>query len=200
MVSRFTSSEFPGFEHIYYVRAQRPGVFIGRLLQHGDQAEALLRGEVVPDAPAEIEWFRGRKRPQDVVAITKVGPLIIAERIRSLLADRSFTGWSTYPVVVIGQHGECFAGYHGLTITGRCGPILRDRSLSVVKRYPAGMFPAYRGWFFEPSSWDGSDIFMPSDPTFATIFVVDAVRQALIDARVKAIDLERADLVEYSDA
>jgi hypothetical protein len=47
-----------------------------------------------------------------------------------------------------------------------------------TKEYPAGFFPITRGLFFEEASWDGSDIFMPSDDS-AWIFVSELAKRVL---------------------
>lgn len=79
--------------------------------------------------------------------------------------------------------GERFAGYRGLSVTGRSGPIddsLTERVLLppfVPGRPPV---PHSRGFCPEPGSWDGSALFVPRD-TFYTC-VTSPVRDALLAA------------------
>src|SRR5690606_13958786 len=77
-------------------------------------------------------------------------------------------GWTTWPAEVYGRRGERLEGYGGLARTGRGGPL--DRSLGQrlwrEPRAPGGpRFEVLRGYFFDPTPWDGSDKFMPQRPT-----------------------------------
>ncbi len=38
----------------------------------------------------------------------------------------------------------------------------KPESIQVPRIRPAGIFPVWRGLFFDPASWDGSDLFMPA--------------------------------------
>jgi hypothetical protein len=93
------------------------------------------------------------------------------------------------------RDGEVLEGYHGLSIGGRCGPLDLQRSVEFAKPYPAGVFPAYRGLFFPPESWDGSDLFMPGDEMLF-VFAVDRVQKAFHKAKITNVAFERADLIE----
>ena len=80
---------------------------------------------------------------------------------------------------------------------GRCGPIENDRSVKFEKVMPGGVFPWWRGLYFDPESWDGSHLFMPAGRT-GWIFAVDEVKQAFDDAKVKNVSFRRLDEVERS--
>lgn len=62
---------------------------------------------------------------------------------------------------------------------------------------PGGVFPYWRGLYFDPDTWDGSDIFMPGGRT-GWVFVLDHVRDALEKAHVKNVAFQRLDEVERS--
>lgn len=81
----------------------------------------LLRGDVVPKEPVLFRRHLGSV-PRDLVMGGSVGLLLISEHVRSILAKGDFTGWSTYPVRLLGRHDVEVVGYHGLAITGRSKP------------------------------------------------------------------------------
>jgi hypothetical protein len=86
--------------------------------------------------------------------------MIVSDRVIRIFEEHRFTGWSTYPVAVSDRSGHEIEGYAGLAITGRCDPVDIARSSVVLREYPAGWFPNFRGQFFDLDSWDGSDLFM----------------------------------------
>jgi hypothetical protein len=63
------------------------------------------------------------------------------------------------PDAVHDQTGLHIPGYHGLAVTGRCGQVYPDRTNVVERTYPGGVYPFYRGEYFDPATWDGSDLF-----------------------------------------
>jgi hypothetical protein len=63
------------------------------------------------------------------------------------------------------------------------------------KIMPGGVFPAWYGMYFEPATWDGSDLFMTSSAK-AWVFVVDAVKRALEKAKVTNMRFESLDKIE----
>lgn len=88
----------------------------------------LLRGEVVPDRPVLFRWHLGTV-PRDLVMGGFVELLLISDRVRSMLSNGQFTGWSTYPVRLLDRRGGDIPGYHGLAVTGR-----KPTQLSAVQR------------------------------------------------------------------
>jgi hypothetical protein len=120
--------------------------------------------------------------------------LILHERVFDLLRAGGFSGWQPYPCEVIDKAGIRLGGYSGLAVRGRCGPIDNSRSIEFDKIMPGGTFKWWRGLFFDPATWDGSDFFMPTEGRSGLIFVTEPVKKAL--ERVKHIVLSRLDLVE----
>ena len=57
-------------------------------------------------------------------------------------------------------------------------------SVQVPKEYPGGIFPVWKGLYFDSASWDGSDIFMPEGRNRWTL-VVSEVKRAFDVAHVK---------------
>jgi len=156
---------------------------------------ALTRRERTPRKPVRFQRDEG-SRPLDLVGTT-FGPLTIVSRlVIDVLERERFAGWATYPVELDAAGIDADA-YHGLAVHGRCGDI--DKSLTPKQMLPSPVpegeaVPGRRGLLFEHGSWDGSDLFCPSEG--ATIFVTREVRDALVAANVKNLDFQRLTDVE----
>ena len=82
---------------------------------------------------------------------------LISSYFKGLLEEHGITGWKSYPAQLFDKKGREIPGYHGFTITGRCGP----RDLSQSERiFRNGIAEDYKGIVLNPESWDGSDIFI----------------------------------------
>lgn len=200
MDSRSTSNPFPGFERIYKLSDPVSARFFrARVELSSESAFAITRGEVRPAEVVVAKWSKGSSRPADVIWTTLVAPILVSDRVVSLLSDRGFRGWSSYQVRLVGKRGEEIEGYSGLAIHGRCGPIDDAKSVEVPQIYPGGVFPAWKGLYFDARTWDGSDVFLPADGT-RRILVVEAVKRAFAEARVKNVafnplpEVDRPDL------
>ena len=77
---------------------------------------------------------------------------------------------------------------------GRCGPIDNSRSEIIQKRLPGGWVPHWKGLYFDPATWDGSDIFQPEGTGY--ILVVESVKRALVRAKVKNLVFKRLDEID----
>ena len=161
-----------------------------------DDLKLLTRGKLRIGKPLVIQHAMGGGQPKDVIWTSAYYPFIVSERVINILRMKEFTGWTTYPVEVYSKSGELVEGYYGFGIHGRCGPIDYSKSVKVMREVPGGIFPRYKGYFFDPASWDGSDLFMPSDVTLFK-FAVSSVKEAFVEASVSNILFRRADEVEY---
>ena len=84
-------------------------------------------------------------------------------------------------------------GYQGLSITGRCGRVEWEKSERVIvpPPVPEGRISAgWRGLYFSPATWDGSDLFVPDDGS-TYVIVTAAVRAAIEDARLTNLEFTR---------
>lgn len=123
-------------------------------------------------------------RLHDVVW-TSLNPLVVRERVVKLMTDYGLSGWKTYPLDlpdIVDSEKYC-----GLCILGRCGPIDDAKSKIVMKQYPAGDFPIYKGLYFDLDTWDGSDLCLTSDESMWLI-ATERVRAAFIEEGVTNVD------------
>ena len=152
--------------------------------------ERLTRAEATVATPISFEHDEGT-RTEDFLGTTWAALDLLSDRFVEVLSG--FTGWQTYAVVIVGRDGERVPGYHGLSVTGRCGRVEWERSERVIlpAPVPGGRTTGgWRGLYFSPSSWDGSDIFVPNDgSTF--VIVTDEVRAAAEDARLTNVRFAR---------
>ena len=163
----------------------------------------MTRAEAVGHEPVRFHHDEGT-RLYDYVGTTWAVLALVSERFIAVLEANGFTGWATYPIEIYDERGHAVPGYHGLAVTGRAGPI--DNDLSPVMIVPAPVpggeaLPHRIGMRFWPETWDGSDVFVP-DGT-AAIFVTEAVRNALVKAKVTNIRLQRiteVELLVYGDS
>ena len=125
------------------------------------------------------------------IAVCRGEPILISSALKAILERHQITGWKTFPMRLLegrlfaGVHGgdpnNEIPGYHGFSITGRCGA--RDRSqcrivkqklsqVGKVRDYPKDGWPSFwqgraegnklvdiaQGIYLNPAAWDGSDI------------------------------------------
>jgi hypothetical protein len=194
-----TSDVFPGFAHVYLLG--EPGgskAFRADLSVTLEQAFAATRAEFHPDAAVPAKWMMGGRLPSDVVWTGFAAPVLIGNRVRAVLEASGVRGWTSYPVLLTGKAGDTIPGYHGLAVQGRCGRIDNDRSAKVTKLFPGGAFPVWKGLYFDESSWDGSDVFMPGGQN-GWIFVTEKVKAALEQANAKNLSFRSLDQIERSE-
>ena len=135
----------------------------------GVDAERLLRGALVPTAPVGFKIFMGAKAGDWIVGGT-THLALLSERFITALQDLGATGWSSYPVVVADAKVGYLDGYRGLSVHGRCGPVLLSERVASIRRVgPGPPLRLWRGLPFDESTWDGSDIFMSSGPVTAVM-------------------------------
>jgi hypothetical protein len=187
---------FPGFDQVYYIHDPGTSCFRGHIDLSVDDGFAAIRGEIRPATPVSVRWFTGRRVPGDFIWTSIAVPIIVSERVVSVLEGGSFTGWATYPVRVHGHNGEVISGYYGLCVPGRCGPVQPERSTFVeTTRAPGtGRMSFYRGMYFDETVWDGSDLFVPVGSGY--VFAVRDVSDALLGMHPRDVTIDRADLHE----
>jgi len=195
--SRSTTRDFPGFDRIFYLgESGSRQAFRGKVDLESDETFGLTRAEMSRSRPVIVQWAMGSAKPSQVIWTTMGVVVIVAESVIQLLQSHGFTGWSHYEVSVHDKQGQRVPGYSGLAITGRCGKIDYSRTIQVPRIRPAGIFPIGKGLYFDEDSWDGSDLFMPSDPKFGYKFMVDAVKKAFERAKIRNVHFTSLDQFE----
>jgi hypothetical protein len=198
MDSKSTSRDFPGFDKIFSLG--EPGTsrsFRGDINLKSKEVFGLTRAEIQPPHPIKIEWAMGRARPIEVIWTTMGTAMIIADSVVEMLRSHGFTGWGLYDLTVQDKQGQPVPGYSGLSVPGRCGNLEQSMSVQVQRICPGGVLPFWKGLLFEPTTWDGSDFFMPARKT-GFIFVVEAVKQAFEQAKIRDVRFTALDQFERS--
>lgn len=107
--------------------------------------------------------LRSGKEFSDLLDTRRAALFLISDRMRSVLEENHLTGWKTFPVRLLDKSENEIVGYHGLSITGRCGPIDVSKSEIIYKRrVPEGpICKFYKGLHVGLDVWDGTDFFLP---------------------------------------
>jgi hypothetical protein len=131
-------------------------------------------------------------KPSDFIWTTLAIPKLVSDRVVGLLRAEDVTGWSLYPVRVVGKNGLEIQGFHGLAVVGRCGPFDGSKSQMIIKPppVPRGRPAPYRkGLYFDPVTWDGSDVFCSEDGS-GTVVVTRRVHELFRRHKVTNVYLE----------
>jgi len=141
---------------------------------------AVARGEVRLNSTLVYTYHSG-SRLYDVVGSSMAALTPVSDRVIAVL--EKFTGWTTFPVELHGKGGEVIPGYHGLAVTGRCGPLDRKTGRRMWRDRPSERIGESRRFlWFDPLSWDGSDIFCAGGTAFT--FVVEDLYKELKRAKI----------------
>ncbi len=132
----------------------------------------------------------------DLMGTTWAVVNLMSDSLTRLLSSAAPEGWYPFPVELQLRGGEPLTGYHGLSITGRTGPIRQDLSVdAILPPVPGGQaVPGMRGWCFDPQSWDGSDVFSPEGA--AAFCVTEAVADVLLTSGLTGMRIERMSEIE----
>ncbi len=156
----------------------------------------IANGTWRPEQPLKFVQHMGNRKTDFLLCGISVVNLI-SHRFQDLLLSNQFTGWTNFSVDIQLKDGAPLNGFHGLSITGRCGPI--DNSKSERKTIPAKWpavqaIPAWYGLYFDLSTWDGRDLFMPEGTGY--IFITEAVKSALEEAKLSNLHFDKLTDVE----
>ncbi|GHU69179.1 hypothetical protein FACS189413_07610 [Bacteroidia bacterium] len=139
------------------------------------------------------------KRLDDIIRTGHAVLFLISDKMKAVLEENALTGWKTFAVKVLDKKGQEIQGYHGLSITGRCGKIDYSKSEIIEKRLvpnaPLGKY--YKGLHIGLDKWDGSDFFLP-EKYFGTI-ITSRAAEVLKKNKLTNIRLENLTEIETSD-
>lgn len=119
----------------------------------------LSRSEVIVDKFA-IRYLEGAEEPSAIFWNRSNDPFCVSNEVLNILTTNGITGWSSFPVSVEDKNGKAWDCFSALTIHGRADAINYLESDIVFKQMPGGPSPSFKGLYFTPESWDGSDLFM----------------------------------------
>jgi hypothetical protein len=155
--------------------------FRGQIKNQIDDFVRLLREESNIDH-LDIEYLEGASEPSNLFWNMVTEPFCINQATVDILKQSSLSGWSIIPVTVKNKFGAILAdNYFAMTVHGRTNPIDYLKRDIVIKQMAGGKFPYFKGLYFDPESWDGSDIFM-------TKADVDGKKTAFIYVTKKFVD------------
>lgn len=142
----------------------------------------ILRNQGLPNKKIIYAPSLGNKFYDFVMVTAAIN--LISERVYTLLKDNNITGWEGIPAVI---HKHEDLKYYLLTITGRCGPIDKSKTMIVdsTKLIPGQIAKAYQGLFFSEDSWDKSDMFVSEYVNFT--FITEKVKTLLEKNKVTNI-------------
>ena len=196
MVLKSFSNQFPGFDDVYLLTSgNSSNEFVGEMDLMGLDEFDLLRGHSTPLKRLQVKWAMGKAVPSDVIWTTLAIPVLFSTRVISILESNGFSGWSKYPVNVLDKNGNTVAGYYGISIIGRCGETDESRCERVNREFPGGVFPVYKGIYFDETLWDGADIFTSTNET-GFVFVTGDVKAAFERVEIPNIGFEAVSAVE----
>ena len=124
----------------------------------GDFAQ-LLRGEFTKKQ-IDVKHLEGGKEPSQLFWNTVCDPFCVNEEVLRILKENELTGWKAIPATVTDKNKKKWKNYFAITVTGRTNHIDYMDSVIVFNKMPGGLFPSFKGLYFTPDTWDGSDIFM----------------------------------------
>lgn len=196
MASTSTSEAFPGFNNLYELNDVDPYSRNYRVALDlkGADSSAVLRGEV--DVPGlSAAWAMGGESPGEVVATMDIDLALLRSSVVDMLTEEGFSGWSATLCQLERDPAVAAGSLYLLSVTGRCGPIQHAKSETLMTRYPAGFFPCRRGVYFDPSTWDGADFFIPVRG-YNAVIVTERVKDAFEKRRIRNIGFTALNVIE----
>jgi hypothetical protein len=157
-----------------------------------EQEQALALGRWHPDRAIVFRRNSYKRKPRDLVPGGSPALRLISSQVVAALRAADCTGWTTWPAQLLTESGKPLGDHTGLAVTGRCGPVQRERSERLGDKW-------LRGVFFDEGSWDGSDVFHPEGERAGWLLVSERAREALLSAGLVGIGFEPLSEVEYYD-
>lgn len=100
----------------------------------------------------------------DVITTGFSGIYLVSEKFRKVIIDNKLTGSDFIRIIIETGKGEKRDDYYFLKITGKCGDIDNTLSSKIEVTYRSGKKGyRFKGLLFSLETWDGNDIFSPSN-------------------------------------
>jgi hypothetical protein len=132
---------------------------------------------VVESFPVKVD--EGKKF-YDILWLQDVFNFSISNRIHSALIQAGITGWRSYPLQIDGRDQE----YWGIQVIGKAGSPIRPVEIGFTI-----------GLNFDPSTWDGSDMFLMQG-TYFTLFS-ERLHDLLVKLKTTNLKLEETSTMEW---
>lgn len=145
----------------------------------------VLRGNsLLPDGTLCYPYMG--KKFYDIIIPSRPFPFLVSDKIVDAISRNNITGWKATPVRIAGKED---LKYYILMVTGRCGFVDYNKCKKIIKKTPGGEdWPFLQGLFFEPESWDGTDIFVAENVAF--IFCTEKVKKVIKQIKATNVSFE----------
>jgi len=170
----------------------------GQLVNEFDDFGNLLRAEYKIDHIV-IKYLEGLNEPSNFFWNRVNEPFCVNQSLIDILQEAKITGWTTIPTTVLTHLGnKTIDNYFAVTVTGRTNPLDYLETDVIFKQFPGGKFPHFKGLYFDPKSWDGTDIFMerPDNDGKSSAFIY--VTKKFVDA-FKKNNVKNIKFVNFND-
>lgn len=164
----------------------------------GDSAETLAIGRGLRGLHERTCKIIHPGRQRHFIRSVHLGVKLISEEVIEALKHINATGWDTFPVKIKG--GAASPKFYGLVVRSTCGLERSDTAsaaCSVRRGRDGKIFPKFFGRYFQPSQWNGSDIFLFENQ--ATMIVHHRILDEFRRRGITPYAVERLDHAESYD-
>ena len=146
------------------------------------------------DFPVVFKQFHGKKL-LDILSTGWPSRYLISDKMKTVLENNKLTGWKTFPIKLYDKKGNEILGYHGFSVTGRCGPIDYKKAEIIDKQMiPTGpIFKAYKGLYIGLETWDCTDFFIPGE----SIWFIITEKAANVLKKDKSLNIELINCCDF---
>jgi len=145
-----------------------------------------------------VRYLDGGREPGTLFWNTVCDPFCLSNDILDILVSNGITGWSAVPATVTDKNENKWKNYSALTISGRADAVDYLESDITFNNFPGGLYPYFKGLYFKPDSWDGSDIFMSRADKFGKITTFIYVTSKFVNAFNRA-KIKNIRFVNFND-
>lgn len=161
----------------------------------------LIRGDYTDISfPVVFEQEYGNKL-QDVLDTGWPSLYLVSDKMKAVLEENEITGWKTFTAKVFDKKEQEIKGYHGLSITGRCGQVDYNKSSEIIEKQlvPDGPVVKYgKGLYVGLDKWDSSDVFVPEKSRW--IVVTKRTAEALKKNKLTNVKLKNLAEIEIDQS
>lgn len=160
---------------------------------HSNLIESKYEGIIFPIVFKHISG----KKLTDILNTGWPSLFLISNNLEDLLKKNHFTGWETYPIILMDKKENLIEGYHGFSVTGISGPISYVNSPIIEKRYVPGgpIVKEYKGAEIRLDKWDKNDFFIPEKTK--EIVITRKVFEVLTKNKITNINLTNVAEAEF---